>query len=225
MCPEKTFTPDRLRLLVDTLQKSPPAFGDVPRKNIQDRLPTDLGQSSTKSPASLRRYTAEKCLRPSASGCLFLSTARLPKWPAAITRKSVAPDSLRLLVDPLQKVSPASGDIPRKNVYARPLPAAFSHQPRGLSSDPLQYPEKVQLRTAFDFWLILCKKPLQPSEIYPEKTFTPDRLRLLANPLQKALPAFGDIPRKNVYARLPPAAFSHRPRGLSSGLLRWLEKV
>ena len=40
------------------------------------------------------------------------------------------------------------------------------------------YPEKVQLQTAFGFWSILCEKPLQPLEMYPEKTFRPDNLRL-----------------------------------------------
>ena len=138
----KSAAQDCLRLLVDPLQKVSPASGDIPRKNV--------------------------CARPLPAA--FSHQPRgLSRRPVATTRKSAAQDCLRLLVDPLQKVSPASGDIPRKNVCARPLPAAFSHQPRGLSSDPLQYPKKVQLRTAFSFWSIPCEKSHQPSEMCLEK--------------------------------------------------------
>ena len=118
-----------------------------------------------------------------------------------MARKSAAQDGLRLLVDTLQKVPLAFVDIPRKNVYTRPLSAAFSHRSRGSLSGPLRRLEKVQLQTAFGFLPIPCEKFLQPSEMYPERTFRPDRLWLLDNPLQKASQAFGDVPRKNVETR------------------------
>ena len=79
MYPEKTLKPDGLRLLANPLQKALPAFGDVLRKYVHAKQPSAFGRSPAKSPASLRRYTPEKCLGPSASGCLFTPTARLPK--------------------------------------------------------------------------------------------------------------------------------------------------
>ena len=134
--------------------------------------------------------------------------------------KTFTPYSLRLWVNPPRKAPPAFGDIPRKNVYARPPPAAFSHRSRGSPSGPLRRLEKVQLQTAFGFWSISRERSRQRSEIYPEKTLRLDGLRLWIYTEQKVSPAFGDIPRKNVYVSPPPAAFSHRPRGSPSGLLR-----
>ena len=250
----------------------------MPRKNVETRPPLAFGQSPTKSLASVRKCTPKRRSGQTTSGCLSTPTARLPRRPAAMPRKSTAPDSLqllvnplqkvspafrnvprksatldslRLLVNPLQKVSPAFRNVPRKNIYARPLPAVSSHRPRGFPSDPLRRLEKVQLQTASSFWSIPRKKSLQPSEIYPEKNiqtrpppafgqsstkslsslrrftpkkrsrqtafgfwsilrerylqpsemcpekiFTPDSLRLLVNLLQKVPLAFGDLPRK-----------------------------
>ena len=107
-----------------------------------------------------------------------------------------------------------------KNVHIRQLSAFGQSSAENHSSGPMRRLEKVQLRTAFGFWSMPRKKPLQPSEIRPEKTLRPDGFRLLVDPLQKVSPASGDIPRKNVYACPLPAVSSHRPRGLSSGLLR-----
>ena len=137
-----------------------------------------------------------------------------------MARKSAAQDCLRFLVDTLQKAPPASGNVPRKDVPARQPPAAFSHRSRGLSSDLLRCLEKVQLQTAFGFGSIPCEKSHQPSELCSEKTFRPGRLQLWGDPLRKASPAFGDLPRKNVHAGLPSAAFPHRPRGSPGGPLR-----
>ena len=136
-----------------------------PEKTFTSGILSAFGQSPAKSPVSLRRYTPEKCLRPSASGCLFPPIARLPKRPAAMTRKKVAPDSLRLWIYTEQKTSPASGnvprkstapdslrlwiyteqknspafgDLPRKNVHAR-QPSAFGQSfSENLSSGPLR---------------------------------------------------------------------------------------
>ena len=225
ICPEKTLRPDGLRLLVNPfrkispvtycddpkksssrkpsafgrcLAKKTPAFGDVPRKNVHARPPSAFGQSPAESPASIRRCTPEKCLRPSASGCLFPPTARLPKRSTAMARKSATPDNLRLLVDTPRKAPPAFGDVSPKNVHAR------------------------QLST---FELILYGKPLKRPAAITRKSAAPDCLRLLVDPLQKIPSAFGDIPRKNVYARPLPAAFPHRPRGSPSSSLRRFEKV
>ena len=189
----KSAAPDSLRLWVDTLRKVPPAFGNVPRKNIPARQLSAFGQSSAKSLASVRKCTPKRRSGQTTSGCLFPPITRLPKRPVAITRKSTAPDSFRLLVNSLQKVSPASGNVPRKDVPARQPPAAFPHRSRGSPSGPMRRPEKEQLQTTSGFGSILSKKPLQPSEIYPEKTFTPDGFRLWVDPLQKVSPAFGNV--------------------------------
>ena len=133
-----------------------------------------------------------------------------------MTRKRVAPNNLRLLVNTQRKFLSAFGNVPRKDVQARQPPAAFSHRSRGSPSGPMRRPEKEQLQTTSGFGSILSKKPLQPSEIYPEKTFTPDGFRLWVDPLQKASPAFGDLPRKNVHARLPSAFGQFSAKSLAS---------
>ena len=296
------FMPDYLRLPFHTDREAPQvACCDNPKK-CGSRLPSALDLYGAKSSAGLRRFTPKKCSCRTTFGCLSTPTARLPRRPAAMTRKRAASDSLRLWIYTEQKVPPAFGDLPPKNVQVRQLPAASSHRPRGLSSDPLRQLEKEQLRTAFGFWSIPCKNPLQRSEMYPKKMFmsdylrlpfhtdreasqvtrcddpkkcgsrlpsafgrspakslsslrrftlkkcscrttfgclsTPtaklpkwpaamtrksaaqDRLRLWIYTEQKVPPAFGDVPRKNIHARLPSAASSHRPRDSPSGLLR-----
>ena len=115
----KMFMPVRFRLPFPTDREAPQvACCDAPKK-CSSGLPSAFGRSPAKSPSSLRRFTPEKCLRPSAFGCLFPPTAKLPKQPAATTRKSTAPDSLWLWGETPQKVPPAFGDVPRKNVHAR----------------------------------------------------------------------------------------------------------
>ena len=113
MYPEKIFPPDSFRLLVNSLQKVSPASGNVPRKDVQARPPPALGRSSAKSHSSLWKCTPKRRSGQTTSGCLFPPTARLPKRPAAMTRKSAAPDSLRLWIYTEQKVSPAFEDVPQ----------------------------------------------------------------------------------------------------------------
>ena len=134
--------------------------------------------------------------------------------------KIFTPDSLRLLVNPLRKTTQATRcNTPKK--YSSGLPSAFGQFP---AKSPVSVrrcaPKKRSHQTASGFWSILCKNLRQPSEMYPEKIFRSDCLRFWVNPPRKASPAFGDVPRKNVYARPLPAAFSYRPRGSPSGLLR-----
>ena len=125
--------------------------------------------------------------------------------PAAITRKSTAPDCLRLLVNPFRKISPAPRcDDPKK---------CSSRQPSALGRYPAKSPtclrncalKRRSGQAASSFGEILCEKPLQPLEMYPEKIFPPDSFRLLVNSLQKVSPASGNVPRKNVHIRLPSA--------------------
>ena len=165
---------DGLRLLVIPLQKASPATRCDDSKKCSSGQPPAFGRYSAKISSSLRRYTPEKCLRPSASGCFFTPIARPLKRPAAMTRKSVAPDDLRLLVDTPRKAPPAFGDVSPKNVHAR------------------------QLST---FELILYGKPLKRPVAITRKSTAPDSLRLWIYTEQKASPAFGDLPRKNVHAR------------------------
>ena len=91
------------------------------------------------------------------------------------------------------KVSPASGNVPRKDVPARQPPAAFPHRPRGSLSGPMRRPEKEQLQTAFGFWLILFEKSLQRPAAITRKSAASDSLRLWIYTEQKVSPAFGDI--------------------------------
>ena len=111
--PRKSTAPDSLRLLVNTSRKTTQVARCDDPKKCGSRLPSAFGQSPAKSPVSLRRYTPEKCLRPSASDCLFPPTARLPKRSTAMARKSATPDCLRLLVDTPRKVPPAFGNVPQ----------------------------------------------------------------------------------------------------------------
>ena len=180
----KSAAPDSFRLLVNPFRKiSPATCCDTPKK-CNSRQPSAFGQSPAKSPVSLRRFTPKKTFRP---------------------------DRLRLLVNPLQKVSLAFGDMPRKNVETR-QPSTFGQfLAKSLASVRRYAPKKRSRQIAFGFWSIPYKKPLQRPEMYLEKIFRSDCLRLLVDPLRKASPAFGDIPRKNVYARPLPAAFSYRP--------------
>ena len=113
LCSEKTFRPGCLQLWGDPLRKATPAFGNVPRKNIPARQLSAFGQFSAKSLASVRKCTPKRRSGQTTSGCLSTPIARLPKRPAAMTRKSTVPDSLWLLVNPLQKIPPAFGDVPQ----------------------------------------------------------------------------------------------------------------
>ena len=90
--------------------------------------------------------------------------------------KTFRPDNLRLPF-PTDREAPQAArcDGPKK-CNSRQLSAFGQSFSKNLSSGPLRRPEKVQLQTAFGFWSILSEKPLQPSEIYPEKTFMPDCL-------------------------------------------------
>ena len=138
MYSEKMFTPDYFRLLLPTDREAPQVACCDNSKKYGSGQPSAFGQSPAKSLSSLRRFTLKKCSCRTTFGYLSTPTARLPKWAAAIARKRAAPDCLRLLVDPLQKASPAFGDLPRKNVHAGLPSAAFPHRPRSSPSGLLR---------------------------------------------------------------------------------------
>ena len=140
-----------------------------------------------------------------------------------MTRKSAAPDSFRLLVDPLRKAPPAFGDLPRKNVHAGLPSAASSHRPRGLSSDPLRQLEKEQLRTTFGFGSILSKKFCQPLEMYPEKMFRSDNFRLLL-PTDREAPQVTRCDSSKKSSPGQPSAFGRSPAKSLSSLRRFTPK-
>ena len=111
--PEKMFMPDYLRLLLPTDREAPQvACCDDPKKSSSGR-PSAFGQSPAKSLSSLRRCTLKKCSCRTTFGCLSTPTARLPRRPAAMTRKSAAQDCLRLWIYTEQKVPPAFGNVPQ----------------------------------------------------------------------------------------------------------------
>ena len=84
-------------------------------------------------------------------------------------------------------------------------------------------PEKRLHQTAFDFWLILCEKPYQRSEMYPQKTFTSGSLQLLVNPLRKISPATHCNGPKKCNSRQP-SAFGQSPAKRSASLRRYAPK-
>ena len=136
--PEKMFMPDYLRLPFHTDREAPQVTCCDSSKKSSSGQPSAFGRSPTRIPASVRRFTLKKCSCRTTFGCLSTLSAKLPKWPAAMTRKSAAQDCLRLLVNPPRESSPAFGDLPRKNIHAGLPLAAFPHRPRGLSSGPLR---------------------------------------------------------------------------------------
>ena len=214
------FTPDCLRLLVIPLQKAPPvACCDNPKK-YSSRWLSALGRYPAKSHSSLWKCTPKRRSGQTTSGCLSTPTARLPKWPVAITRKSTAPDSLRLWVNPFRKISPAARcDDPKKS--SSRLPSAFGQSSAKSHSSLRNCALKRRSGQAvFGFWSILFEKSIQRPAAMTRKSVAPDSFQLLVDTSQKVPPAFGNIPRKNVYARPLPAAFSHRPRGSPSDPLR-----
>ena len=167
MYPEKTFRPDNLRQPFHTDREAPQAARCDNPKKYSSRQLSAFGQFSAKSLASVRKCTLKRRSGQTTSGCLSTPIARLPKWPAAMTRKRVAPDCLRLLVNPLRKATPAFGNVPRKNIPAR-QPSAFGQFPaKSLSSLRRFTPKKRSRQTAFDFGLIPSKRSLQPSEMCP----------------------------------------------------------
>lgn len=82
------------------------------------------------------------------------------------------------------------------------------------------YPEKVQLQTAFGFWSIPCKKSRQRPEMYPEKTFRPDNLRLPFHTDREAPQAVQCDDLKKSSSRQPSAFGQSFSKNLSSGPLR-----
>ena len=170
--------------------RQPSAFGRCPAKSLtslrrcvpkkySSRKPSAFGRSPAKSLTSLRNCALKRRSGQAAFGFGSIPCEKSHQPSEMYLEKIFRSDCLRLLVDTLQKASPAFGNVPRKNVETR-WPSTFGQSfSENLSSDPLRRLEKVQLQTAFGFWSIPCKKPLQPSEMYPEKMFRSDNFRLL----------------------------------------------
>ena len=110
--PKKCSCRTTFGCLLPTDREAPQVTRCDDPKKCDSRLPSAFGQSPTRIPASLRRCTPKKYSCRTTFGCLSTPTAKLPKWPAAIARKRAVLDDLRLLVAPLQKGSPAFGNLP-----------------------------------------------------------------------------------------------------------------
>ena len=139
--------------------------------------------------------TPKKRSRQVAFGFWSIFFGKSLQRPAAITRKSAAPDSLRLWINPFRKMSPATHCNGPKKYSSRRLPAFGQSFSKNLSSDPLRRLEKVWLKTAFGFWLILFEKSLQRPAAITRKSAAPDSLRLWIYTEQKVSPAFGNVPQ------------------------------
>ena len=185
ICPEKTLRSDCLRLLINPLQKASPAFRNVPRKNVHIRRPSALGRYPTKSPTSLRNCALKRRSGQAASGFWSIPHEKPLQRSEMCLEKTLRSDSLRLLVDTLQKAPPAFGDVSPKNVPARG-PPAFGQFPAKSPVSLRRYtPEKRSRQIAFGFWSIPCKKSRQPSEMSSGNTFTSGSLWLWVDPLRK----------------------------------------
>ena len=107
----KSATPDRLRLLVNPFRKISPATRcDAPKK-CNFRQPSAFGQSSAKSLSSVQKCSPKKRSHQTVFG--FWSMPRKkPRQPSELCfEKTFRLDGFRLWVDPLQKVSPAFGNV------------------------------------------------------------------------------------------------------------------
>ena len=216
MYPEKTFTPDGFQLWGDPLRKATPAFGNVPRKNIPARQLSAFGRYSAKSLSSVQKCTPKKRSRQAAFGFWSIPCEKSRQPSEMFLEKTFLPEGLRLWVNPFRKISPATCcDTPKK--YS-------SRQPSALGRYPTKSPTSLRNcalkrrsgQAASSFGEILCEKPLQPLEMYPEKMFPPDSFRLLVDTLQKASPAFRNVPRKNVHVRRLSTLGRYSAKSLSS---------
>jgi len=195
--PGKMFTPVRFRLPFPTDREAPQATRCDNPKKCSSGQPLALGRYPAKSLASVRKCTPKRRSGQTTSGCLFPPITRLPKRPVAITRKSTAPDSLRLLVNPFRKISPATRCDNPKKYSSRQLSAFGQFSAKSLASLRNCALKRRSGQTASSFGKILCEKPLQPLEMYPEKIFPPDSFRLLVNSFRKISPATRcDNPKK-----------------------------
>ena len=189
----KSAAPDYLRLPFHTDREAPQATRCDNPKKYSSRQPSALGRYPAKSPTSLRNCALKRRSGQAASsfGKILCEKSHQPS--ELCSEKTFRPGRLQLWEDPLRKATPAFGNVPRKNIPAR-QPSAFGQSSaKSLASVRKCTPKKRSRQTAFSFGSILSKKPLQPSEIYPEKTFTPDGFRLWVDTLRKVPPAFGIV--------------------------------
>ena len=183
------FTPVRFRLLFPIDREAPQvACCDSSKKYDSGRL-SAFGRCPTKSLASLRRYAPKKRSRQTAFGFGSILSKKSRQRPEICPEKTLRPDGLRLLVNLFRKISPAARCDNPKKCSSRQPPALDQSFSKNLSSDPLQWPEKVQLQTASSFWSILFEKSLQRPAATTRKSMAKDRLRLLVDPFRKISPA------------------------------------
>ena len=221
----KRATPDSLRLWIYTEQKVSPAFRNVPRKNVHTRQLSAFGQYSAKGTSSLRRYAPKKRSHQAAFGFWSILFGKSLQRPAAITRKSATPDSLRLLVNPFRKIPPVARCEGSKKCNSG-QPSAFSRSSaENLSSDPLRRLEKVWLKTVFGFESILFGKSLQRPAAMTRKSVAPDSFQLLVNTSRKTTQVARCNNPKKYGSRQLPAFGQSFSENLSIGLLRYPEKV
>ena len=193
----KSTAPDRLRLWVDTLRKAPPAFGNVPRKNVHTRRPSASGPRLAESLESLRKRAPKKTFTPAGL-----------RPPGYASRKSRKP----------------SGNVSRKTVHARRPSAYGLRLVESPSSLRKRAPKKRSRHTAFGLRATPREKPLQPSATYPEKTFTPASLWLPGYAPRKVSPALRNVPRKNVHTCRPSALSPYLAKSPESARKRALKK-
>lgn len=157
----KSTAPDSLQLWVDTLRKVPSAFGDVSSKNVHARQLSALGQSFSKNFSSdLLRYP-EKVQLQAAFGFWSISCKKPCQHSEICPEKTFTPGSLRLLVIPLQKASPATRCDDSKKCSSGQLPAFGRYSAKISASLRRCTPKKRSRQIAFGFWLIPCGKPLK----------------------------------------------------------------
>ena len=130
--------------------------------------------------------------------------------------KTFRPDNLRLPFHTDREAPQVARCDNPKKYSSRQLPAFGRYFAKSLSSDPLRWPEKVQLQTVFGFWSILFERSLQRPVAMTRKSTAPDSLRLLVNPFRKISPATRCDDLKKSSSRLPSTLDLYWAKSLSS---------
>ena len=128
MCPEKIFTPDSLRLLVNPLRKTTQATRCNTPKKYSSGLPSAFGQFPAKSPVSVRRCAPKKRSHQTASGFWSILCKNLRQPSEMYPGKMFTPVRFRLLVNPLRKTTQVTRCDSSKKSSSR-QPWAFGQSP------------------------------------------------------------------------------------------------
>ena len=131
-----------------------------------------------KSPTSLRKCTSKKYLGQTAFGFGSIPCEK-PLQPLEMYPEKVQLQKAFDFGSILFEKSPQATCCDNLKKYSSRLPSALGRYPaKSLSSLRRFTPKKHSRQTASSFGSIPCEKSRQRPEMYPERTFRPDNLRL-----------------------------------------------